>query len=122
MAYFEITVNNVTHDYSSLTSALEIGVNHNYTSQTNAKGNTVVDYINKKREISVTIIHTDANHMAQLQADINAFNVKLSFLNPQTKTLETNVDCIIPSNNVSYYTIQQNRKEFNATNLKFVEL
>lgn len=117
MAY--IKINNA--DYSSYCSALEVTVNHNYTSQTNAAGNTVCDYVNKKREISVTIIQTSAAVMSVLQNTIDNFSVSLTFLNPKTQALET-ISAIIPSNNVSYYTIQNNRKEVKATTLRFIEL
>ena len=44
MTYFKI--NNV--DYSMYVNSLEITINTNYNAQTNAAGNTVVDYINQK--------------------------------------------------------------------------
>jgi hypothetical protein len=101
MAYFKI--NGV--DYSMYVNELKVNRVANYTAQTNAAGNSVVDYINAKREIEVGIIPVDATAMISLQNAINAFNVSISFLNPQTNTLEENVNCIIPTSNVEYYTI-----------------
>lgn len=118
MAYFKIGNN----DYSMFTSELKISTNHNYNAQTNAAGDTVVDYINKKRTIQVTIIPLNEDIMAQLQTDINAFNVSLSFLNPETKVLETNVNCIIPKNEPEYYTIQIGKTMFKAMQLVCEEL
>ena len=117
MSYFKINNN----DYSMYVSALKIDSVNNYNAQTNAAGNTVVDYINTKRTIDVTIIPLDSAAMANLQNDIESFGVLLSFRNPKTNILE-NINCIIPSNNVDYYTIQDNKVMYNAFALKFIEL
>lgn len=118
MTYFKIG----SKDYSDHVNELKVDTITNYNSQTNAAGNTVVDYINKKRTITVGIIPLNDSIMSELQADIEAFNVSLSFLNPKTKALEENVNCIIPSNNVEYYTIQKNKTMFKALSLTFNEL
>ena len=47
MAYFKI--NGV--DYSMYVNALKVSRECNYNAQTNANGDTVVDYINTKRNI-----------------------------------------------------------------------
>jgi len=118
MTYFKIGNN----DYSMYVNALKVVTDRKFNAQENAAGNTVVDYINKKRTIEVGIIPLDANVMARLQADIEQFNVSVSFLNPNTKALENNVNCIIPSNEVNYYTIQVDKVMFDAVTLTFIEL
>lgn len=118
MAYFKI--NNV--DYSMYVNSLEIITDTNYNAQTNAAGNTVVDYINQKRQIKVGIIPLDNVVMASLKNAIDEFNVSISFLNPNTKALEENIDVIIPSNAVKYYTIQVNKVSFDGFTLTFTEL
>lgn len=118
MAYFMI--NDI--DFSAFVSELKVNSNRNYTAQTNAAGNTVVDYINKKRVIEVGIIPISDVKMLQLQQAIDTFNVSISFLNPQTNVLEENVNCIIPSDNVEYYTIQRRNVSFKAFTLQFQEL
>jgi type III secretory pathway component EscV len=118
MAYFKIGNN----DYSMFTSELKVGVNHNYNAQANAAGNSVVDYINKKRVINVVIIPLNDENMAKLQTDIDAFNVSISFLNPKTKVLETGVNCIIAKYDTEYYTIQETKTMFKALSLTFEEL
>ena len=118
MAYFKINNN----DYSKYVNALKVGTNNNYNAQTNAAGDTVVDYINKKRTIEVGIIPLDDAVMANLKADIERFNVLISFLNPDTKTLEEGINCIIPSNEVEYYTIQVGNVMYKAFTLQFEEL
>ena len=117
MAYFKIN----NKDYSTIVNELIITKEANYNSQTNASANTVVDYINSKREIEVGIIPLDNKTMATLQTDIDAFNVTITFLNPKTMALE-NVNCIIPDSNVEYYTIRANKTTYKAFKLKFIEL
>jgi hypothetical protein len=117
MTYFKIGAN----DYSMYVNALNISTETRYNEQTNAAGNSVVDYINKKRVIEVGIIPLNDDIMKQLKNDIAAFNVTVSYLNPDTKTLEE-VNCIIPSDNVEYYTIQSDKVMFNAMSLTFTEL
>ena len=118
MAYFKIG----DTDYSMYVNELKVDKKHDYNSQTNAAGNTVVDYINAKRTIDVGIIPLDSAAMMALQADIDAFDVSISFRNPITGALEENVHCIVPSNGVEYYTIQQDKVMFNAFSIKFTEL
>ena len=109
-------------DFSMYVNELKVTNSHKYNAQTNANGDTVVDYINNKRTIEVGIIPVDDEVMAQLQAVINSFNVKVAFRNPQTNALEENVNCIIPTNNVAYYTIQTDKVMYDKFTLKFQEL
>lgn len=118
MSYFKIN----NKDYSMYVSGLKVIKTNNYNSQTNAAGNTVVDYINSKRSIEVNIIPLDTEAMSDLLSAIDGFNVEISFRNPQTQTLEEGVNCIISSNDVQYYTIQVNKVMFNALTLTFTEL
>ncbi len=118
MAYFKIN----NHDYSKYVNALKVGTKHKYNAETNAAGDTVVDYINKKRVFEVGIIPLDDAVMANLKADIEQFNVKVSYLNPDNKSWVTGVNCIIPSNQVEYYTIQVGKVRFKAFTLQFEEL
>lgn len=109
-------------NFSSYVSELKIANNANYNIQTNAAGDSVVDYVNKKRIIEVTIIPLDSDKMAQLQEAISLFNVVISFRNPKTELLESGVNCIIPSSNVEYKTIRANKVMFKAFTLQFIEL
>ena len=118
LAYFKIGEN----DYSAFVSGLKVKTQAHYNAQTNAAGNTVIDYINSKRTIEVNIIPLTDAQMLKLQLDIAAFGVSISFINPKTNTLEENISCIIPDSDIEYYTIQANKVLFNAASLKFIEL
>ena len=117
MAYFKIGKT----DFSNIVNELKIDKTSNYNSQTNAAGDTVVDYINTKRIIEVGIIPLDNTAMANLQTAINDFKVMISFRNPRTNQLET-IFCIIPESGIEYYTIQANKVMYKAFKLKFIEL
>ena len=118
MAFLKI--NNT--DYSNIVNSLKVKKTANYTSQTNAAGDTVVDYINSKRELEVGIIPLDADKMRALQQAIAAFSVSVSFLDPDTNTLAENVACIIPNAEPEYYTIQVNNVSFKAFTITIKEL
>lgn len=118
MAYFKIG----DKDYSNIVNALKVIKSANYNAQTNAAGDTVVDFINHKRTIEVGIIPLSDSSMAPLLADLNAFNISISFRNPQTNMLEENVNCIIPGEEIDYYTIQVGKVSYNGMTLKFTEL
>ena len=118
MAYFKIG----DVDFSAYVNALKITNSNNYTALTNANGDTVVDYINSKRTFEVGIIPPDDTAMAALQNAIDDFNVSISFRNPKTNVLETDVDCIIPTETVEYYTIQVGKVMYKAFVLQFIEL
>ena len=66
MSYFKI--NNV--DYSMYVNELKVSKDVNYNAQTNAAGDTVVDYVNKKRTIEVGIIPLCCEDMISLQQAI----------------------------------------------------
>lgn len=117
MAYFMIG----DTDYSMYCNSLKIKKSVNYNAQTNAAGNTVVDYINSKRTIEVGIIPLNDAAMLKLQLALASFNVSISFRNPQTNDIET-IDCIIPETEADFYTIQVGKVLYNAATLTFTEL
>lgn len=118
MAYFKIG----DTDFSGICNKLEVSATTNYNAQTNAAGNTVVDYINKKHVITVGIISLDDVEMLRLQQAIEGFSVVVSYRDPRTNMLKEKVPCIIPENAVNYYTIQEGNVRYNALTLKFSEL
>lgn len=115
-----LKINNI--DFSKYVNSLKVNKSNIYNAQTNASGNTVVDYINSKREIDVGIIPLNTIAMNDLQSVIDKFNVSLSFLNPKNGILEENINCIIPTSEIEYYTIQDNNTSYKAFVLKFIEL
>ena len=118
MTYFKMN----GMDFSYCVNGLNIKNKASYNAQTNAAGDTIVDYINHKRTIEVGIIPVDEKEMRALQTIIKNLNVSISYMDPRTGELVENVNCILPENNVEYYTIQANKVLFKAFKLKFIEL
>ena len=118
MAYFKIG----DTDFFFFFYGLKVNKNAVYNSQTNASGDTLVDYIKSKRTIEVGIIPVDETIMLKLQLAISSFSVSISFLNPATNELAENVNCIIPADEVEYYTIRAKDTSFKALTLTFIEL
>ena len=119
MAYY-FKINN--HDYSQYVNKLMIAREHNYRSLTTATGKTRVKYISSKRSIEVGIIPLNDAEMMNLLADVNGFQVSISYLNPETNELVENLDCIIPNHLIEYYTIQANKVMYKAFTLQIKEL
>ena len=118
MTYFKINDN----DYSTFVNSFKISKQAIYKTATNAAGNTVVKYVNTKRTFTVGIIPLDAAAMVNLQNDIDAFQVTVSYRDPKTNELIENVKCIIPVNEVEYYTIQADKVQYKAFILSIIEL
>ena len=108
-------------DCSMYVNKLKVGKEHIYKARTNASGNTIVKYVNSKFIIEVGIIPLDDEAMATIQEIINGFQVRLSFLDPETKTLKE-ASCIVTKQSVDYYTIQDSKVRFKAFSLVFTEL
>ena len=117
MAYFKIC----DTDFSRLVRSINITKAHNYNAQTNAAGNTVVDYINTKRTIEVGFIYMNDSDMAALQAAVDSFAVTIAYRDPKTNALEV-ASCIAPEIEADYYTIQANRVLYNEFTVEFTEL
>lgn len=117
MEYFKIN----GKDISMYVSGLKINKSANYTSQTNAAGNTVIDYINTKRTIEVSIIALDDAAMKVIQPILDAFSVSIQYRDTTTGELAT-VSAILPTNQIEYYTIRNDKVMYKAFNLTFTEL
>lgn len=118
MTYFKIG----DKDFSQYVNQLSVTKSANYNAQTNAAGNTVVDYINSKRTITVGFIPLDDAVMKEVMAAIGAFSVSVSFRNPDTNALESGIACIVPESEIEYYTIQVNKVIYNTFTIEFIEL
>lgn len=118
MTYFKIT----NMDVSPYVSGLKISKAANYVAQTNAAGNTVVDYINTKRTFELTIIPLSNEPILKaLLSRINHFNFTITYRNPDTSELEE-VNVMMPNSELEYYTIRADKVMYKAFPLTFVEL
>lgn len=117
MVYFKIGAS----DFSDYVKSLTVGKEHNYNAQTNAAGNTVVDYINKKRVITVGFRPLLDSEMHTLLAALEGFAVSVQYREPRTGGLQT-ASCIAPEFETDYYTIQSGKVIHNEFSVEFQEL
>jgi len=108
-------------DFSGLVSALKVGyetlVSDN--SGRNAAGDTVLDVINMKRKIYVTLRHTTFAEMQEFLAAIANFQVSISYLDPRTNTLQT-ASTYTGTPEPEYYNVSQTI--YKPMSLNFIEL
>lgn len=117
--YFKI--NNI--DFSDLVSAMKIGfeVLVSDDSGRNANGDTVIDIVNRKRKVYITLRHTTDTEMKKFLAAIQGFVVDVNFRNPQTGELSA-LKAYIGTPEPDYYTIQAGKVIYKPLALNFIEL
>ena len=114
------TINDI--DYSHLVSGLKVGyetlVSDN--SGRNAAGDTVIDVINRKVKIYVTLRHTTQEEMKSFLTAIKDYVVNVTYLNPETNALST-VNAYTGTPEPEYYTISD-KTIYKPMSLNFIEL
>lgn len=110
-------------DFSGIVSGLKVGyetlVSDN--SGRNAAGNTVIDIVNRKIKIYVTLRHTTNNEMQRFLSAIRGYVLEASFLDPETKALTT-INAYTGTPEPEYYTIQDNKVIYKPMSINFIEL
>lgn len=119
MAYFKVN----GEDFSNLVSGMKVGretlVSDN--SGRNAAGNTVIDVINKKYKVYITLRHTFAQEMDRFLMAISGYVVNVEFLNPMTSEVDT-ITAYTGTPEPEYYTIQDARIIYKPMSINFIEL
>lgn len=118
MIYFKIG----DTDYSAYVKGLSVTKSVNYNGLTNAKGDTVVDYLNQKRQIDVVIIPLDVEKLNSLLSAIDTFNVSISYYDAKTNSISESVNAIIADYSIAYYTLRDDKKMVQEFSLTFQEL
>lgn len=121
MTYFKIN----GYDFSHFVNELKVKRGANYNAQTNAAGDTVVDYINHKRTVEVGFVPLDRLEMYELKLQLRNLNVSISFYDVESTATDklTTISCIAPDVDVEYYTIQSDDKVLHQPfTVKFTEL
>lgn len=116
--YFKIN----DKDFSHLVSGLKVGYETlvSDSSGRNAAGDTVIDIINKKIKVYITLRHTTEEEMEELLTAIADYVVNISFLNPQTKAMTT-ISTYTGTPEPEYYTIST-KTIYKPMNINFIEL
>lgn len=121
MTIFQIKVNGSYKDFSGLVSALKVGYETlvSDSSGRNAAGDTVLDIINMKRKIYVTLAHTFAEDMQDFLEAVAPFQVTIQYLDPKTNDLQE-VNTYIGTPEPEYYNAKLGI--YKPMNLNFIEL
>lgn len=108
-------------DFSGLVSGLRVGyetlVSDN--SGRNANGDTVLDVINTKRKIYVTLRHTTIAEMKSFLEAVAPFQVTVSYLDPKTNSVQS-ARTYIGTPEPEYYNVSKSL--YKPMNLNFIEL
>jgi hypothetical protein len=119
MAYFKIN----GYDFSSIVSGLRVGyetlVSDN--SGRNAAGDTVIDVINHKKKLYVTIRHTTDAEMKQFLNAITDYVVTVEYRDAKSGVMST-ITAYTGVPEPEYYTIQNNLVIYKPMSLNFIEL
>lgn len=115
------TINN--KDFSQLVSGLKVGYETLVSDKSgrNAAGDTVIDIVNRKIKVYVTLRHTTDTEMDSFLDAIRDYVVTVKFLNPETKALST-ITTYTGTPEPEYYTIQSGTVIFKPMNINFIEL
>lgn len=119
MAYFKIN----GADFSHLVSGMKVGretlVSDN--SGRNAAGDTVIDVVNKKYKLYITLRHTFQEEMNSFLNAIDDYVVNVEFLNPMSSTIDS-ITAYTGTPEPEYYTIQDNNTIYKPMSINFIEL
>jgi hypothetical protein len=87
----------------------------------NANGDTVIDIINTKRKVYVTMRHTTDAEMKDFLTAIQDYVVNVSYRDPTTNSLVT-ITTYTGTPEPEYYTIQSDMVIYKPMSLNFIEL
>ena len=109
-------------DFSHLVSGLKVGFETLVSDESgrNAAGDTVIDVINRKAKVYVSLRHTFDDEMKAFLAAIDDYVVNVEFRNPKTKAL-TRITAYTGTPEPEYYTISS-RVIYKPLSLNFIEL
>lgn len=110
-----------TSDYSNYVKGLTVTYTIIQSEQTNAAGNTVIDVINRKANLSVVFKTMTDTEMAALLAILNSSIVSVTYKDPRTNA-EATINCKHGDVAPAYYTIQNNKVLLNEVTVEFQQL
>ena len=119
MSYLKINNQDVSHLVKGLRIGYETLVSDN--SGRNANGDTVIDVINRKIKVYVVFRPMFESDMRSLLSAIDDYVVSVTFLNPQTKALNT-ITCYTGTPEPEYLYIHDSDILYKEMSLNFIEL
>lgn len=119
MSYLKLNGTDVSHLVSGLKIGYETLVADN--SGRNARGDTVLDVINKKIKVYATFRPMDSTDMAALLAAIEDYVFDVTYRDSKTNNLKT-ITCYSGTPNVEYYWILNDNVLYKSFSLNFIEM
>lgn len=119
MAYFKVNGKDFSHIVSGLKVGRETLVSDN--SGRNAAGDTVIDVVNEKYKLYVTLRHTTEQEMDAFLNAIRDYVVDVDFKNPFSSDTDT-ITAYTGTPEPEYYTIQDSHIIYKPMSLNFIEL
>lgn len=119
MAYFKIN----GKDYSNLVSGLKVGYETLVSDKSgrNAAGDSVIDVVNRKIKIYVTLRHTTDAEMKDFLNALAGYVIQVAFRDSETNALNT-ITAYHGTPEPEYYTIQANTVIYKPMSINFIEL
>lgn len=110
-----------SYNASGLVSGLKVGYETlvSDSSGRNANGDTVLDIINMKRKLYVTLRHTTFTEMMDFLEAVDDYQVSVTYLDPKTGTVQT-IDAYTGTPEPEYYNVS--KTIFKPMTLNFIEL
>ena len=110
-----------SYDASDLVSGLKVGYETlvSDSSGRNANGDTVLDVINMKVKLYVTLRHTTFSEMQRFLAAIANYQVSVSYLDPRDNSMHT-IDAYTGTPEPEYFNIT--KTVFKPLSLNFIQL
>lgn len=108
-------------DFSGLVSGLKVGYETlvSDSSGRNANGDTVLDIINTKRKLYVTLRHTSFTEMMRFLEAVDDYQVSVTYLDPKTNDIQT-ISAYTGTPEPEYYNVS--KTIFKPMTLNFIEL
>ena len=109
-------------DFSYLVSGLKVGYEVLVSDESgrNANGDTVIDIVNKKRKVYVTLRHTTNAEMKTFLSKVEDYIVTVQYLDAKSNTVKS-MEAYISTPEPEYYTISD-KTIYKPMNINFIEL
>lgn len=110
-------------DFSHLVANMKVGYETLVSDDSgrNAKGNTVIDIVNRKRKVYVGFRPMNGTEMKSLLEAMADYVINVTYLNPKTNSLVT-IKAYTGTPEPDYYWTHTNEKLFKPMDLNFIEL
>jgi hypothetical protein len=109
-------------DFSYLVSGMKVGYEVLVSDESgrNANGDTVIDIVNRKRKLYVTLRHTTSDEMKKFLTVVNNFTVSVTYLDPKNGS-RVSFASYTGTPEPEYYTISD-KTIYKPMSLNFIEL